>query len=82
MMRELNPLYGFSEALFLIHNLETKIEHDYLLKTINEDLNNYTAREWLLLRKRIEESKKAKLEQWLTQSLKEMEEIVKRKRLK
>ena len=82
MTRELTPVYGFSEALFLILNLETRQEHDYLLKTINEDLNNYTAREWLLLRKRIEESKKAKLEMWLSQSLKEMEEIVKRKRLK
>jgi hypothetical protein len=79
MSRDLSPVYSFSEAIFLILNLETKKEHDYMLKTIDEDIHNYTASEWLLLRKRIEESRKEKFEKWITQSLKDMEEIAKRK---
>jgi hypothetical protein len=77
MTRDLSPVYSFSEAIFLILNLDTKKEHDYLQKTIDEDIHNYTASEWLLLRKRIDESRKEKFEKWIAESLKEMEEIAK-----
>jgi hypothetical protein len=77
-MRKLTPVYSFTDARFLILNLDTPEQHDMLMDTILEDLDNYTGREAFVLWDAIKESRKACINKKFDQSLSEMKKIASR----
>lgn len=77
-MRKLTPVYSFTDARFLILNLETSKQHDMLLKTVMEDMNNYTALELFLLWDAIKESRKACINKKFDESLRGISETFKK----
>lgn len=52
MNRELNPTYSFEEMMLLIERLDTVKEFDRLSSIVSSDTDNYTATEYLKIKKK------------------------------
>ncbi len=74
MLRDLSPTYSYKQSIELLTNLTTREDFALLQDTINDDLRNYTALEYLSLRKKIQDLDSAL---WNKEFKKTMEDIKK-----